>query len=390
MKKYVYSLKDQIILNPTENLPYLLTSLDYKNTHGLYVSDKIKDSNAQFSSKIAFSGRDCINQRIHQIYKEWQEKLDAKYFSMRFLSGLHMHILIFMSLANFGDTVALLPETAGGHYATKKILERLGLRVIELIPDNENLKLDIEASLQIINNNKVDFLFIDRSEGLSYENFYTLCKNVNCYKIFDASQYLAHIICKDYMSPLDMGFDLVVSTIHKNFPGPQKAIAYTNKDSDEWQKVINGVSSYVSSLHVESTLMAGNILENFSSLPQYSQTMIKNADAIREVLVPRHLNVVRPTSTPHTQHIWLKLRDKESAFTFYQELEKCGILVNYRLLPYNLGYGIRMGTAAATLSGLTPVSCEELALLISQVFYNGANTDIIKATKKFVRKNIHY
>ena len=45
--------------------------------------------------------------------------------------------------------------------------------------------------------------------------------------VFDASQYLVNVIVGDHPNPFDYGFDLVVSSVHKNFPGPQKALLAT-------------------------------------------------------------------------------------------------------------------------------------------------------------------
>ena len=390
MKRFTFNLKNQLILNPTENLPYKFLNNNYRNLHGLYVSDKVKDTDAQFSSKIAFSGREKINLTVHQIYEQWKKALNTKYFTMRFLSGLHMHTLLFMSIANIGDTVALLPEMAGGHYATKKILQRLGLNVVELIPDFKNKCINVTESLSIIRENNAKFLFIDRSEGLVYENFTQLCANCNCFKIFDASQYLSHILCGDYISPISMGFDMVVSTIHKNFPGPQKAIAYSKDDSPQWKALLEGVSSYVSSLHIETTLMAGEVLKNFKYIDEYSYTVLENATTLRRELLARGLNIEMPSTSPYTQHIWLKCNTKEEAFKVYRSLEQCNILVNYRLLPYELGYGIRMGTAAATLCGLRPQDCSILAGIIADCAKNGATKSIMTRAKKFIAKRIRY
>jgi len=47
-------------------------------------------------------------------------------------------------------------------------------------------------------------------------------------------------------------------------------------------------------------------------------------------------------------------------------LEKIGILVNYRKLPYELGYGLRLGLSAATYRGLRAEHIEQLAAIITK------------------------
>lgn len=364
---------EQLILNPVENLPYLITTQMFPETKGLYVSDKTKDDECVKKSKIGFAGREIYNREIHNIYDAWKKILGIDYLSMRLLSGLHAHIIIFMAIGNIGDTVLLLPELAGGHYATKSILERLGYNVIEMAVDYNNYCVDIPATVQIIKQEHPDFIFVDRSEGINYEDFSTLLASVDdsiC-SIFDASQYLTNILFGNLTSPFDMGFDIVLSTLHKNFPGPQKALVCSKEDSIYWKRVLQGMSDYVSSLHVENILYAGEILKHDGVLKQYSQVMLENSLSLEHELSYLNVPIIpKKEDALPTHHIWIDINNQDKAYEFYKKLENCNILVNYRNLPYNLGYGIRMGTAAATLQGLTPQNCKELANIIAAVYFN--------------------
>lgn len=69
-----------------------------------------------------------------------------------------------------------------------------------------------------------------------------------------------------------------------------------------------------------------------------------------------------------THHIWITFDNKDKAFEFFKKMEQCRFLVNYRKLPYNLGYGIRMGTSAATLQGINENNQRDLSLLIFKIY----------------------
>lgn len=378
----------QLILNPVENLPYLISCAQDIQSRGLYVSDKNKTEQAVMASKIGFSGRDDYNHKIHQIYKEWAEALGVQHLSMRLLSGLHAHIVIFMAIGNIGDKVLLLPEEAGGHYATKGILERLGYYVVEMAVDKQKYCIDTSETIHIIKTEQPNFIFVDRSEGINYEEFNELLGHVDkkvC-SIFDASQYLTNIIFRQYPSPFDMGFDIVLSTLHKNFPGPQKALVCSRENSLFWQRIQKGMSDYVSSLHVENVLYAGEILHHSSLLRYYSEIMLENSICLETYLHEKKIPIVLKNSDwKPTHHIWINLNNQEKAYSFYKDMETCNLLVNYRRLPYNLGYGIRMGTAAATLQGLNPNRCKELASLIAKIYFKEQkSTELRKASEKFV------
>lgn len=363
----------QLILNPVENLPCLFDIKISEELKGLYVSDKLKTEEIVKNSKIGFSGREHINFEIQNIYQQWSNQLNVKHLSMRLLSGLHAHIILFMGLGKIGDTILLLPESAGGHYATKQILERLGYHVIEMIPDTQNLCIDIVQTKKLMEQIKPDFIFVDRSEGLYYEDFSPLLIDIphTCGTIFDASQYLTNILEKDFVSPFDMGFDIMMSTLHKNFPGPQKALVCSRNDNLYWKSIEDAMSSYVSNLHAENIILAGEILKKKSILKKYSSLMLLNNTLLEENLLNFQLPVVpRIKGKIHTHHLWLTFSDNINAYQFYKKLELCGLLVNYRRLPYNLGMGIRIGTSAATLQGINPDNILELSTLIAEIYYS--------------------
>lgn len=382
----------QLILNPVENIPdpqYLSCSSSF--LHGIYNSDKLRSESEMLNTKIQFANRDPIARDINQIYQAWCDILNAKSISMRFFSGLHAHTTVFMAITDIGDPVVILPEKAGGHMATKAILERLGLNVYELEIDYETKRIDIPKSQQVIETIHPKVIFIDRSEGTIYEDFSWLSQYTDIYKIFDASQYLTNIIACDYISPFDMGFDAILSTTHKNFPGPQRALYCTKENDAMWEKIYSKIGTYVSNMHPYSIYTLGLMLENFEKYKQLSRNMLANTKLLKQELINHQLPVFeqQPLSSNEitTHHIWIQCANKVSAFNLYKHWEYCGFLTNYRLLPYNLGYGIRMGLSAATVSGLLPKDIPELANLLAQSYYNKDCDDKLKhLSEEFICK----
>lgn len=364
----------QLILNPVENIPdskYLSCSAGF--LHGIYNSDKLRSESEMMDTKIQFANRNSIAKDINQIYSAWCDILKAKAISMRFFSGLHAHTTIFMAITDINDSVIILPEKAGGHMATKAILERLGLNIYELEVDYDTKRIDISKSKQLIEKIHPKVIFVDRSEGTIYEDFSWISKYKDIYKIFDASQYLTNIIANDYMSPFDMGFDAILSTTHKNFPGPQRALYCTKEIDSMWEKLYSKIGTYVSNMHPYSVYSLGLMLEDFENYKLLSHNMLINAQLLKKELINHQLTICdqqpRTLNEPITHHIWVQCSNKASAFDLYKRWEQYGFLTNYRLLPYNLGYGIRMGLSAATVSGLLPQDIPELANLLAQTYH---------------------
>lgn len=372
---------DSLILNPVENIPFDDTLYPATSfLHGLYNTDTLRTASQKINTKIQFSGRDIINEDVNLIYGAWALMLKAKEVTMRLLSGLHAHIILFMSIAKIGDRVLLMPEEAGGHYSTLKILERLGLEVKCLPVDYSNLRIHKDASLKLIEEFNPKFIFIDRSEGLLYEDFSWIKKtSKHVYKIFDASQYLTNIIASEYLNPFDMGFDLILSTTHKNLPGPQMALIASKETNDYWLQLKRNISTYVSNMHVFNIYIAGLMLNHYDDLISHSHLMLQNTRKLEAALKRKGVPIIERTesfSEPITHHIWIKAPSQEKAFSCFLNLEKIGINVNYRLLPYKLGYGLRLGLSGATRMGLyKDADIEDIAEIIKNCF-NGTTTNV--------------
>lgn len=386
LKELIEDEKNKLILNPVENLPYLFSNVNLEILEGLYITDKVRDEEDEKNSKILFGGRKEYSKLILEIYAEMKELLGASDVTFRPLSGLHAHMMLFLSVGGIGNHVLLLPEVGGGHFATEQMLNNLGYNVDTLPINYKEKRVDMDKAKQQIRENNYDFLFVDRSEGLNYEDFSELTAEFNGFKIFDASQYLTNIICGDFQSPFDMGFDMILSTVHKNFPGGQKAIyAVKDENSKFWKRLINSCKANISSLHAKEILQTGLTLDNWNQLKNYSQLMIDNAIALEKSLSHCNLDIVNAScDSPHTAHVWLKFPDKNTAYNAYKKLENNNILVNYRMLPYGLNYGIRMGTCAATTQGLRPDNCIKLALIIADIINNDKAQDYKSIIRSFI------
>jgi glycine hydroxymethyltransferase len=277
-----------------------------------------------------------------------------------------------------------LPVEAGGHLSGRAIVERLGLTVLEMVVDDAQMCVDVDRTLARCEPRAPDYVFVDRSEGLVYEDFSWLAGVAGCHAVFDASQYLTNIICGDHPNPFDWGFDLMVASVHKNFPGPQKALLATRRDDDGWRQILRGVSTYVSNMHVASTYAAGLTLTRAAWLARYSREMLKVAPMLEAELADRGVPVIRrPANQPPTHHVWIREPDRLRAFATYEALERCRIMTNYRQLPYSLGQGIRLGVAAAVRIGMCEGDVPLLADLISRIREGGPTPALRQEARRF-------
>lgn len=373
------ALARSIVLTPVDSLPFGLA--DRNQTaflHGLYVSDKVRDREARKSAVVQFGGREHASQDIAEIHRLLADTFGAAEGSLRLLSGLQAHAATFMSISAIGQTVMLLSEEAGGHFSTHAIFKRLGLRTIDLPVDPVRLCIDRTAAVRLIERARPDFIFIDRSEGLRYEDFSYIGRLEGPTTVFDASQYLTPIITGRYDNPLAWGFDLMLFTLHKNFPGPQKAAIVSRESGALWKRLLSGLSTLVSSSHAENTYLAGLTLLREDWLETYVRRLLATSAELELQLGRRGVPVVpraRQGSAdwPLTHHIWIRSQNRDEAFAQFESLTDVRIHTNYRKLPYDLGYGLRLGTTFTAVAGIDLPHIEELADIIATAFAGGAS-----------------
>jgi glycine hydroxymethyltransferase len=349
--------------------------------HGLYLTDKVRDRQTAMETVIQFAGREAAAQDLAAIHRFLADALSASEGSLRLLAGLQAHTVVFMSIATIGQKVMLLPEEAGGHFSTKTILRRLGLETVDMPIDRDLLCIDVAATLDLLERERPDFVFVDRSEGLRYEDFSFIGQVEGPVKVFDASQCLTPILSKRYRNPLDWGFDLMLFTLHKSFPGPQKAGIVGREQGELWQRLISGLSSFVSSSHAENSYLFGLALLRQDWLSLYEQRLFDSALALEEELASRGIDLVArgeqgSAEWPSTHHIWLRSGGSEVAYRMYEDLAKIGVLTNYRKLPYRLGYGLRLGTTYSAVAGLDVRHTGELAEIIWRGLEEGPSADL--------------
>lgn len=391
LERQKLTLADSIVLTPTDSIPFVLADREHTAfLHGLYISDKVRDRQTQRDAIVQFAGRGAAARDIAAIHRLFADALGAAEGSLRLLAGLQAHTATFMSIAMIGQTVMLLSEEAGGHYNTHAILDRLGLQTIDMPIDRQRLCIDRPAALALIEQVQPDFVFVDRSEGLRYEDFSFIGQLKGPTTVFDASQYLAQILTDRYQSPLAWGFDLMLFTLHKSFPGPQKAAIVAREDGEVWARLVRGLSTLVSSSHAENTYLAGLALLRGQWLESYCGRMLETAVALEEELQRRGVRVISRERQGHahwpaTHHIWIAASSQDEAFEQYEALAKINVQVNYRLLPYGLGYGLRLGTTACSIAGVGPECACEVADIIHQALTHNTQTALRERVRCLAR-----
>jgi glycine hydroxymethyltransferase len=377
LKRQRRALAESVVLTPVDSLPFSLVDREHTAfLHGLYLTDKDRDRDARQRAPILFGGREEAVRDLAFVHSLLASAFGAAAGSLRLLSGLHAHVATFMSISTAGQKVMLLPEEAGGHFNAHAILRRLGLRTVDLPIDRQRLCIDRAEAVRMVRRERPDFVFIDRSEGLRYEDFSFVGALEGPTKVFDASQFVPQILTGRYANPLVWGFDLMLFSLHKSFPGPQKAGIVSREDGDLWARLTAGLGTFVSSSHAEDSYLVGLTLLRDEWLVEYVEQLLDTALELEQQLLRRGLDVVARGEQgcgdwPGTHHVWLRAPTSHVAYEQFERLARTHVHTNYRKLPYRLGYGLRLGTSFSAAAGLRAAHVDDLADVIAATIRSG-------------------
>ena len=182
------------------------------------------------------------NRYIVQLEKECHELartlFEAGHVDLRPLSGHIAGLAPLLALAKPGDAVLEMSQECGGHRLAGKTVNcpLIQLRALPIPFDEDRFTVDVEKTLEVVEHEKPRFIILGSSTFLfphPVEALRNGIKALNTDSIlqYDASHVLGLIAGKHFQKPLAEGADLITSSTHKTFGGPQGGLILTNSDA---------------------------------------------------------------------------------------------------------------------------------------------------------------
>ena len=294
----------------------------------------------------------------------------CRYADLRPLSGHVAGIAALMALCCPDDTVLELDAAGGGHRLAQKLSEAAlcPLHVLPLPLDPDAYTIDVPAALRLIAEERPRLVILGSSLFLFPHPIAPLAEAVHAVGgrlLFDASHVLGLIAGKAYPDPLREGADLLTSSTHKTFAGPQGGLLLTN-DAGLYAQVAPAIyPALVTNHHLHRLPALWAVCEEWRAFgPDHAQAVVANARAMAAALHDRGLNVVgqaRGFTETHTVLIATPAAPLAAA-----RLEAAGILLTPVKLPPALGGAcLRLGVQEVTRRGMTPDDGGQVADLIA-------------------------
>lgn len=333
-------------------------------------------------------------------------KLMSKLFDVRFtdlrpISGTIANASTFKALGKPSDTTLITPLSGGGHVSHSKygIMGALGYNVIELPFDNEELNIDIDKAIKKIRESKPVFIVLGGSLFLfphPVKEISEVAKEEESILVFDAAHVLGLISGKKFPHPIKEGADLITSSTHKTFPGPQGGAILSDNEIvfKKIRKIIFPV--FVSNHHLHRlAATAGAALEMLYFGEEYASQIIRNAQSLAEALFNRGFKVLgEKKGFTKTHQVAMDVSDIGGGAYAAKALEDANIIVNKNMLPWDTPEmvknpsGLRIGVQEITRIGMKEDDMDIIASFFERVLIKKEDTskvkkDVIEFRKQF-------
>lgn len=324
----------------------------------------------------------------------------AEHVNVQPTSGVIANLATYRALSRCGDKMMSLHVPHGGHISHSRISAAgvMGLNVVNFAFDVEEMNIDVEKSRKLILEEKPKFIYFGGSVFLFPHPIRELrdaAEEVGARVGYDAAHVLGLIAGKRFQEPLKEGADVMASSRHKTFPGPQGGIIFTNNPELK-RKIDDAVfPGLVSNHHLHH--MAGltvALAEMLEFGETYASKIVSNAKALAEALYERGFDVLCKNKGFTSSHqLLIDVSENGKGTKVATALEKNNIILNKNLLPGDLldksvdPTGIRIGVQELTRLGMAENDMVEIADFIKRTIIDlkDVKQDVIDFRKSFTK-----
>jgi glycine hydroxymethyltransferase len=366
--------RDAIPLIASENIPSMAVRKFYLSDFGCrYAEGRI--------GKRFYQGCKYIDVIEDVAVKLTKIIFKAEHANVQPISGVTANIAAFFALAHPGDKAFSLSVPCGGHISHHRF-SAAGIRGVTVINypfDIENLNIDIDKTRELALKEKPKIFVLGASLYLfphPVKEMVEIAEEVGGKVMYDASHVLGLIAGKKFQDTVKEGANVITSSTHKTFPGPQRAIILC--ESELAKRIDNAVFPGVVSNHHLHSLAAYVVacMEMLKFGEDYAKQTVKNAKTLAEKLYEFGFNVVGENlGFTESHQVAVDVSEFGGGDPVAKMFERINIILNKNLLPWDdlskteNPSGIRIGVQEVTRLGMKEKEMEILA----EIMWNAVN-----------------
>jgi glycine hydroxymethyltransferase len=313
----------------------------------------------------------------------------CKHYDPRPISGMVANLCVFAVLTEPGDKIANLRIPDGGHisHVTVGTAGIRGLKALNMPFDPQEMNIDVEKLKPLLKNEKIKLIILGGSLFLFPHPVKEIKELLEDTKIlYDASHVLGLIAGKRFQDPLREGADVVASSSHKTFPGPQGGMVFTDNEKISKQVAQAILPGMISNHHLHRLpSLAITLIEMLKFGEKYAEQIVENSKKLASSLYEMGFKVLcEHKGFTESHQVVVDVRKNKGGKAVAETLERANIICNKNLLPWDKDEetenpsGIRLGVQECTRTGMNESEMEHIANLITRVIIKGEKPEKIR------------
>jgi len=324
-----------------------------------------------------------------------KELFGADYANVQPHAGSQANSAVYLALLNPGDTVLGMSLAHGGHltHGAKVSFSGKTYNAIQYGLNPETGEIDYEEVERLALEHKPRMIvagFSAYSQIVDWQRFREIADKVGAYLFVDMAHVAGLVAAGVYPSPVQIA-DVTTTTTHKTLRGPRSGLILAKANEEIEKKLQSAVFPGNQGGPLVHAVAAKAICFKEAMAPEYKayqQQVVKNAQAMAEVLIERGYDVVSGGTKNHLFLLSLIKQDitGKDADAW---LGAAHITVNKNSVPNDprspfVTSGIRIGTPAVTTRGFGEAEVRDLAGWIADILDAKGDEAVIKAVKEKV------
>jgi glycine hydroxymethyltransferase len=325
----------------------------------------------------------------------FREKFNTNFVDSRPISGGIANLVAYAAFTKPGDIFVSLGIPNGAHVSSTKwgLAGVHGLKNIDMVFNKEEMNIDVKQTVDLINSINPKLVMFGASMFLFPEPVKEIKDQIDpeIKIIYDSSHVFGLVYNREFQDPLKEGADLITSSTHKTFQGPQGGIIIGNQklSSDDWKKIQTAIfPGIISSHHIHRLpSLAVTALEMNEFGEDYARQTIKNAKSLGQNLYELGFKVLCPNlGFTESHQVIVDVKEFGGGKVAAEKLEENNIICSKTALPTDSPHdatknpsGIRLGSQELTRWGMKENEMKIVAELFKKVLIEKAETESVKS-----------
>ncbi|MBF7684757.1 serine hydroxymethyltransferase [Acinetobacter sp. B10A] len=321
----------------------------------------------------------------------------ADYANVQPHAGSQANAAVYLALLSAGDTVLGMSLAHGGHltHGSKVNFSGKTYHAVQYGLNPETGEIDYEEVERLAIEHKPRMIvagFSAYSRVVDWQRFRDIADQVGAYLFVDMAHVAGLVAAGIYPNPVQIA-DVTATTTHKTLRGPRSGLILAKANEEIEKKLQSAVFPGNQGGPLMHAIAGKAICFKEAMTPEfkeYQQQVVKNAQAMSNVLVARGYDIVSGGTDNHLFLLSLIKQDitgKEADAW----LGHAHITVNKNSVPNDprspfVTSGIRIGTPAVTTRGFGGAEVSDLAHWIADILDSKGDDAVIAEVKDKVAK----